>query len=481
MALIIGSLLLLLVFQVFWLTKVWEDEVDALRKETRQVFVNSVRDIQDSLVNEIYVEPLALKLNKVKKSQNGSMTRIDISKDHLHDSAQVITFFKKEKNIERLSFESDTSLEFSFRSQFREDLDEDVGSLSLFVELASSDSLDGFTWSQQDGANIKTILESQLMRAIKKTDLPLTYDFQELKDTVKGDTRAIITHRYTDLPSGKKYAVSFQEYHGYIFQRILPQILFSVFLFCMIALAFVLIYRSLQQQWRLAQIKNDFISNITHELKTPITTVGVAIEALRSFHVLQDPAKTQEYLDISSQELNRLTILVDSVLKMALFEQKEPELKQENIDLKELIQSILDSMKLQFEKVAAQVNFRFTDADFNIWGDRLHLTSVLYNLLDNALKYSQQQPIIEMGLSTDGGNIKLTVKDEGMGISSEYRDKVFEKFFRIPTGDRHNIKGYGLGLTYVASVVDKHEGHIAIDSELGAGTCFTITLPGKHV
>ncbi|MEO0468268.1 MAG: HAMP domain-containing sensor histidine kinase [Bacteroidota bacterium] len=245
-------------------------------------------------------------------------------------------------------------------------------------------------------------------------------------------------------------------------------------------MAFFLSYRSLQKQKRLNQLKNDFISNVTHELKTPITTVGVAIEALRNFNALQDPAKTEEYLAISKQELNRLSILVDRVLKMSLFDQQEPELKIESLDLQQLSEGILRSMKLQFEKYGAVVETTFEGEDFDLEGDRGHLTSVLYNLIDNALKYGGDTPQIQLFIQEKEGQIEIQVMDRGIGIPNAYQDRIFEKFFRVPSGDRHNIKGHGLGLSYVSSVIAQHQGTIDFDSTEGKGTTFTIQLPRKH-
>ena len=138
-------------------------------------------------------------------------------------------------------------------------------------------------------------------------------------------------------------------------------------------------------------------------------------------------------------------------------------------------------MKLQFEKLSASVELQISDNSFLLKADRIHLTSVIYNLIDNAMKYSQGKPEIDITLSRHSGNqIRLTVQDKGMGIPREFKEKIFEKFFRIPTGDHHNIKGYGLGLSYVASVVEKHKGSIAVESQEGKGSCFTILLPREN-
>ena len=240
------------------------------------------------------------------------------------------------------------------------------------------------------------------------------------------------------------------------------------------------IYRSLRQQKRLIALKNDFISNITHELKTPITTVGVAIEALSNFNALQDPKRTEEYLDISKNELKRLSLLVDKVLRTSLFEKQEPELKLEFFDLRELIDEILKTMKLQFDKFAANVKFEWSGNDFQLEADRMHLMSVIYNLIDNALKYSNQQPEIHIKLASQGKNLALHVSDNGLGIPKEYSNRIFDKFFRVPEGDRHDTKGHGLGLSYVASVIQKHKGQIKVDSQLGKGSEFTVTIPKAY-
>ena len=267
----------------------------------------------------------------------------------------------------------------------------------------------------------------------------------------------------------------------YLIKQIRLPIIFSILLLGITILSFVLLYKNLLRQRRLAEIKNEFISNITHELKTPIATVGVAIEALKNFDAIHDPKRTKEYLDISSNELQRLNLLVDKVLKLSMFEKKEMELKKESFDMKELINEVLNIMKLQFEKYHAGVHVKTEGDNFMIEADRLHITSVLYNLLDNALKYSRQNPVIEMRLSALPGDIiELKVSDNGIGIAKEYQRKIFDKFFRVPMGDQHNIKGYGLGLSYVSEIVHRHMGFIVVDSELDKGTTFTIKLPGKE-
>lgn len=276
------------------------------------------------------------------------------------------------------------------------------------------------------------------------------------------------------------YTFSLQNTLGYMFGKLKLPILFSLLLLGVTIAAFVMLYRNMIKQHRLSVLKNEFISNITHELKTPIATVGVAIEALKNFNALDDPQRTREYLDISQNELQRLNLLVDKVLKLSVFENKAIELKKEIFDLKQLAGEIMNSMKLQFEKYRAIVSLHAEGDNYSLEADKLHITSVIYNLLDNALKYSQENPVIDVNILSHENHISLSVKDNGIGIPPEYKGKVFEKFFRVPMGDQHNIKGYGLGLSYVSEIAFRHQGYITVDSELGKGSTFTVNIPYKE-
>ncbi len=313
----------------------------------------------------------------------------------------------------------------------------------------------------------------------------ITVGFSIRKDTFlrrKKDTfllsKDIIT---SQIPVGfanpVAYRAQFSNPATFILKKIAPQMVLSLALVAITFFSFASLYRNLVAQRKLGEIKNEFISNITHELKTPIATVSVAIEALRNFGGIQSPERTKEYLDISASELQRLGLLVDKVLKLSMFENKEIELKKEIFDWKQLTEEVMNTMKLQFDKHKAQTSFKTIGEGFLIDADKLHITSVVYNLLDNALKYSKESPQIEVALVAHPQYIELDVTDNGIGIPHEYKEKIFEKFFRIPTGDRHNTKGYGLGLSYVSHVVKRHNGFISVQSELGKGSTFTVKIP----
>ena len=183
------------------------------------------------------------------------------------------------------------------------------------------------------------------------------------------------------------------------------------------------------------------------------------------------------HVHIAQHELGRLTLLTDKVLNTSLFDETGVIIDRESIDLEKIISDIMNSMKLVFEKQKAMVEFEKVGSNFSMKASAVHITNVIYNLLDNALKYSPSNPTILIKLSDLGEKISLTVSDHGLGIPKEFHKKIFEKFFRMPTGDVHNIKGYGLGLSYVEGVVKAHGGSIEVMSEVGKGSTFIIQFP----
>lgn len=334
----------------------------------------------------------------------------------------------------------------------------------------------------QDTLKVKDVSD-RLSHLFAREKIDLGFSIQrKLLDSVD-----VVYNDTIDLSTGNEITVGFvkpmkfilqlEDPTAFVVKRMSLPILFSFLLVALTLTSFLLLLRNLIQQRRLTLLKNDFISNITHELKTPIATVSVAIEAMRSFNALQDPERTKTYLDISAQELQRLSLLVDKVLKLSMFEKQQIELQQEEVDLKVLLEEVVASLRLQIEKYGAKLTIEATGDDHHLRADRLHLTSVIFNLLDNALKYSKGDPVVRVEVNSTPQQIELAVTDNGIGISEEYRKKVFDKFFRVPSGNTHNVKGYGLGLSYVAYVVARHAGTIEVESQPGIGSRFIIRLP----
>jgi signal transduction histidine kinase len=469
------GLVLLGVFLWLFLKKTWEDETNSLRRETNLLFVDAVQSIERKMFDQLIIRRL---------DGSGGDSTISISMRMpavQHKSDSVGTFaFVQERSIHtgmviNTMDTSQTEMKLMLNSDRTLDKPEMKGTLSM---LMASDTVQEQVSGSFNPQILKS-LELNFGKGIQKAGLPVAWkvirpDSFAYSENQRGQFMA---GNYTDMLSGEQLGIGISDYQGYIFQKISPQILFSILLFACVGLAFLFVYQSFRKQLRLTEIKNDFIRNMTHELKTPISTVSVAIEAMQNFDALADPARTREYLAIAQLELNRLTLLVDKVLRMSLFEQGDPELKTESIDLCALVEEVLIAMKLQFEKYRAEVSFSFSGTDFLLRGDRLHLVSVLYNLLENALKYSTLPPKILVSLSHSENQLTLKVSDQGRGIPTEYLGRIFEKFFRVPTGDVHDVKGHGLGLNYVAGVVRLHHGSIEVDSKEGVGTEFIVRLP----
>jgi signal transduction histidine kinase len=232
------------------------------------------------------------------------------------------------------------------------------------------------------------------------------------------------------------------------------------------------------KQKRMADIRNDFLNNMTHELKTPISSVAIALEMIQDErHKLSDEKK-RDYARIAQGELKRLTLLVEKVLKMAAFDKGEIQIKREHFQASSWLQDILASMRPVFETAGAQVNISVDPEALQLYADKTHITNILTNLVENALKYNDKpEPVINIAIGEEGNDTVLSVTDNGRGIPAAYVSKVLDKFFRVPAGDQHDIKGYGLGLSYVKAAVELHGGTIAVKSALGQGSTFTIHLP----
>ncbi|SFD33706.1 His Kinase A (phospho-acceptor) domain-containing protein [Chitinophaga sp. CF118] len=268
----------------------------------------------------------------------------------------------------------------------------------------------------------------------------------------------------------------FQSPLQYILAKMMWTLIGSLLLLVLVTICFIYMLRTILKQKKLSEIKNDFINNMTHELKTPIATVYAAVEAMQNFNALNDQRKTQSYLDISKQELQRLSDLVEKVLHIAAEENEEIEIYREETDLNELIDSIITNHQL---KTNGPVQFRYDNflGDQQVYVDKTHLSNALSNLVDNAIKYSGEHPVVNIRCSIENGNLTIRVKDNGIGIPKMYQENIFDAFFRVPTGNLHKVKGFGLGLSYVKKIIMLHGGTITVTSEPEKGSEFIIHIP----
>lgn len=482
-ALMVAAILGITAFQLYWLQQSYRREKNALHLKTNASFQETVLQLwasklnldslggmhwdsnkksMDTTVNVFVSAPHDTMRIKVRPRRE-MVSTINIIQQKLKDS-----LIKTQKGEMVIALNETTISSRGEKSSFNKLIPGPAQRGNHIIRLLSGvDSLqDSLRLSEIDSAYTRRLQHDKLLvsYSISRIDSCDSYFVPNPNQVIVGFIKPSV------------YTLTLNKNLPYLLKQIAVPILFSVLLLGITILSFVLLFRNMQRQRRLAEQKNEFISNITHELKTPIATVGVAIEALKNFNAIDNPERTREYLNISQNELQRLSLLVDKVLKLSMFENKELQLKVEAVNMEQLVGEVAESLKLQFDKKAALITIN-SHGDTTLQGDRLHLLSVVFNLLDNALKYGKEKLQVNVLVSGDVESVTLTVSDNGIGIPHEYREKIFEKFFRVPHGDTHNAKGYGLGLSYVAQVVKKHNGTIMLKSEPGNGTAFTITLP----
>lgn len=256
---------------------------------------------------------------------------------------------------------------------------------------------------------------------------------------------------------------------------IIPQILVAIGLFGAIIFAVLMLQRNYQQKELEMEAKNQFLNNMTHELKTPVATIGIALEAIQDFAAR--PQKAEEYMHTSRAELKRLAKLIDQVMTASQTQHIPATYQKEVLDFPEVLQSVLTSLGPQIEEQKANVSVIMPEIGASMLGDVEHISNMLRNLLDNSLKYSKKGVEIQLKAKIAGDKLHFHISDNGIGIPERFQKKVFDQFFRVPTGNIHTVKGYGMGLNYVAQVVKSHEGKIQLNSQEQSGTEIHLRFP----
>jgi two-component system phosphate regulon sensor histidine kinase PhoR len=295
-----------------------------------------------------------------------------------------------------------------------------------------------------------------------------------------GDT---VNVRHTDLPIYDKFTY----YFGVRFPNRTNQILNSMGLtitFTAVLLLSVLFFLYsifvILRQKQLSEMQKDFINNMTHEFKTPISTIKISAEVFLNNPTVQSDPRLMQYARIIQDQNLRLNNQVEKVLQLARIEGDNFRLSPEKLNLHELLEQIIPAVRIKVEENGGSLHCALEAPTPFIMADRLHLSNIIHNLLDNAIKYCRENPVVEVRTLAKGKSILLVFSDQGIGIPPEYQHRVFEKFYRVPTGNIHNVKGFGLGLFYIKSICQAHGWKIDLDSEAGRGTTITITIPQKH-
>lgn len=486
LVLMISSIVLLVILQVLWLMSSYENAFITLRRETSTIlrssvfalrdslFIKNIRPVKDgnpadSVVRELdsVVVGIANRdtiLSHREVRADGSSFQIYVSSGRMDSVAQYLTPL------------ASTMQHLRTRPNFVIRIGDDTLSQGALNKVYMR-SL------HESGMDLHFIIKRFMLPPPDislKRRISLTDDGDMVTHGQRGLFRDTLYTDHVRLNPLNSYGASFPGIRKSVVRAIAPQIFFSLFLTFITTTSFLIMYRNLQAQQRLMDMKNNFISNVTHELKTPVATVSVALEALKDFNALENPERAREYLSIAQNELNRLTLMTDKILKASSFESQGVSFIPEPVYLDQVAGHVISSMKLAFEKKRISVHYLPSGSDFRVQGSELHLTNVLFNLVDNATKYSPDHSSIEISLKSLSTTVEIAVIDHGIGIAKEYQQKIFEKFFRVPTGDVQNTKGYGLGLNYVAEVIKIHRGEIRLVSSPAEGSRFIVSLPRLH-
>ena len=334
-------------------------------------------------------------------------------------------------------------------------------------------------------------LDQHLKAGLIDNGIDLTYHFR----VVDKDGREVYRcSDYSDEGSENSYSqplflndpparmsivkIHFPGKRDYIFDSVsfmIPSMIFTLVLLVTFIFTIYIVFR----QKKLTEMKNDFINNMTHEFKTPISTISLAAQMLKDPAVGKSPAMFQHISGVINDETKRLRFQVEKVLQMSMFDRQKATLKMKELDANELITGVINTFALKVERYNGKIESELNAADPIIFADEMHITNVIFNLMDNAVKYKRPDADLLLIVKTwnEPGKLMISVQDNGIGIKKENLKKIFEKFYRVHTGNLHDVKGFGLGLAYVRKIIVDHKGTIRAESELNVGTKFIIALP----
>lgn len=284
-----------------------------------------------------------------------------------------------------------------------------------------------------------------------------------------------------NLASDEVMIIVALDWRSVVIQQLQLRIALAILFTLIIIAAFYLTVRTMLRQKKLGEIKNDFINNMTHEFKTPIATISLAVDAMKNERVLQDREKIEYFRGIIKEENQRMNRQVETILKASQLERQEVELNLKPLHVHEVIKHVVDNFALQLQEKNGHAELLLQAENDLIDADEVHFSNLVNNLVDNAVKYSKENVPVQLRISTqvDGRRLMMRFEDNGIGMNKETVKRVFERFYRAHTGNLHNVKGFGLGLSYVKTMIEGHHGEIKVESVLGKGSTFVIHLPLK--
>lgn len=501
------ALATLILIQIYWIKgdfKVKEEVFEQKVNEALNITAQKLEKMDAGLnYKKIKLKSQGVFSPLITKGKNGSSLNFRISQELSIDSNG-----KKTTRIEQKDIASDSLLKYNpglfsgffnsikTKNSLSTDFNDLVSSSKIGADFFKSEqSFDAYNNYKQkiDTAVIDSLLKIELLNNGIKAKykfhvtklFPGSHSQTHLK-FAEADTDSLGIHYKVSLSPNNNFIdqnyliVHFPNQQRDIFKGMYTLLGISVIVVCIFVFSFYYILASNLKQKKLSTIKNDFISNMTHEFKTPISTISLASEMLSDASISQTPEKQSRYLKMIRDENKRLSVLVESILQTSILDKGEFKLKLSEIDLHEIINTAINNTQLLISQKGGTINTFLTAQRYKLMADRVHLTNIVFNLIDNAIKYTVDVPEITVKTENIDDSIRISVKDNGIGISKENQKKIFDKFYRVPTGNVHNVKGFGLGLSYVLAVVEKHGGTVEVQSELGKGSTFIITIPFEN-
>lgn len=456
--LMIFSELVLACFMAYWLYTQYGEEREKLKKGLAIEFNESHRNVTDSLIMSRVIDPI---LSAGKLSKN---VHIKIHIDSVFKGANK----SAQHDWEYTSVSSDSDGMQPDTIAYTTGKDQLMASgVRMMLMRMGADSIGEML--KDDTARLKKAFDDKMQQN--------GWQFTT-RWVINSDSPNLSRHPNVFISNfiDDGYRMEVNVDSKFVLKKILPQILFTIVLIGLTGFAFHIAYKSLKNQMQLSVMKNELISNMSHELKTPVSTVKLALEALNNFNVVDDRQKTKEYLEMASIEMSRLDQLINQSLNNALLEEGKISFEMRNEDLKVLTEEVLQTLRLRFLQNNTIATLDINGDNFIARVDKLHIQGVLINILDNSLKYGGSGVSIRLALYEKGNTVVLTISDNGPGIPAEYIDKVFDKLFRVPRNNEHAVKGYGLGLSYAKHVMLQHNGNIEVTNLPAGGCMFTLTF-----
>jgi len=333
------------------------------------------------------------------------------------------------------------------------------------------------------------VVNDFLANQLKSDGIDINFEFaiydKDLATKVQSDNFELVKPSTYGIPvfldnnneSNFRLYVNFPDRNKFLFSSILKMMVLSIIFTLIIIIAYTSAILQLIEQRKISQIKTDFINNMTHEFKTPIATINLALDAIKNPKIIGDQDKVMRYLNMIKDENKRMHAQVENVLRISKLEKNELNISKDRVVLNDLIGDAVAHVELMIEDRKGYIKTHLDAEKSSVLANESHFTNVIVNILDNAIKYSDDSPKIDVYTEVVGNNILLKIADQGNGMSKQVQKRVFEKFYREHTGNVHNVKGHGLGLAYVKRIVEDHQGHISVESEKGKGSIFTVKLP----